>query len=1077
MTEKFNSFTRTAMLRIAFVLAFVSLTARGGVLAQSRTVTGTVKDAMGPVLAASVVVEGTTLGVSTDMDGKFKLDVPVSAKQIKVSFVGYEDAYVTLNPSKTDYEVFLKENSNQLDDVVVVGYAAVKRRDVVGSVSSVSSEVLTQMPVASVSEALSGRMAGVQVTATEGDPDADIKIRVRGTGSITQDSSPLYIVDGFPVESISDIPSGDIQSIDVLKDAFSTAIYGSRGANGVIIVTTKSGDAGRVTVNYNIYGGVKYMANKSALTPQNTYDFVRTQYEYALLADKGDSYYVNNYGTWDDMDLYYGMAGTDWVEQVFGRTGTVFDHNLSVAGGGEKFKWTASYSHHDEKTIMIGSDYKRNNLNFKGQFKPNKRVAIDVNVRYSDVDVTGSGANGVDDRGSSSSNSRLKNAIVYSPIPRSSVIIDEDNPEDYSNYVNPLQGVTDNDSRYNRTTWNANAAFQWEIVDNLKLRVEAGIDDYKQTKDRFYGVSTYASRYASAGYQNLPLTEWSGLYRDKVRNTNTLQYDFKKLLPEDHSLNILVGQEYIRTSQNTMTTVVEGFPDFFTSEMAWNFMASGEHPLSVSNVYANDDVLFSFFGRVNYDYKGKYMLSATMRADGSSKFAKGNQWGYFPSAAVSWRLSGEDWMKDADWIDNLKIRYSYGTAGNNNIPAGQTSTLYSASAISWISQSTVMWSNSSAMANPDLKWETTYSHNIGLDFSFWNSRLTGSVEVYQSNTKDLLINFPVTGGYSTQYRNLGEVRNRGLEVSLGASLVRRENWGLSLDANISFNQNCVMDLGGLESITASAGMFSTEINYDYLVQVGRPLGDIYGYVNDGMYTVDDFDYNPVTGVYTLKEGIPDSSVVTGSAVRPGSPKFADMTGEGTISTDDIVRIGNTQPLFSGGFSLSAYAYGFDLAANFTYSYGNKIYNANKIEFSTTKTNQGQNVLNTMSPDNRWTNIDWSTGELVNDPETLAAMNAGKTMWTPYSTKRVAQSWAIEDGSFLRLSSLTLGYTLPEKLTKKVRLTRVRIYATGTNIFCWTPYSGYDPEVDTRRSTPLTPGVDYSAFPKSRSWIFGLNLSF
>ena len=1078
MTEKFNSFTKAAALRFALVLAFVSLAA-GSASAQNRVVTGTVKDSMGPVLAASVVVEGTTIGVSTDLDGKFRIDVPATAKQLKVSFIGYNDAYVTLHAAQTNYEVTLVESSNQLDDVVVVGYATVKRRDVVGSVSSIGNEALTQMPVASVSEAMSGRMAGVQVTSTEGDPDADVKIRVRGTGSITQDSSPLYIVDGFPVESISDIPASDIQSIDVLKDAFSTAIYGSRGANGVIIVTTKSGESGRITVNYNIYGGVKNMANKDALVPQNVYDFVRTQYEYSMLKGNTKSYYTPNYGTWEDMDLYRNMPGNDWVEQVFGRTGTVFDHNLSVSGSGDKYKWTASYSHHDEKTIMIGSDYKRNNLNFKGQFTPVKRVAIDVNIRYSDVDVSGSGANALNDRGSSSGNSRLKNAIVYSPIPRTAAVIEEDNPDDYQNYVHPIQAVWENDSRYSRTTWNANAAFQWEIIDNLRLRVEAGLDDYKETRDRFYGVSSYASRYASAGYQNKPLAQWTGTYRDKIRNTNTLQYDFKDVLNKDHNLNILVGMEYLRTSQNAMDTVVEGLPDFFDSDMAWKFMSSGEHPLSIGNKYSNDDVLFSFFGRVNYDYKGKYMVSATMRADGSSKFAKGNQWGYFPSVAASWRLSGEEWLKNATWIDNLKIRYSFGTAGNNNIPSGQTETLFSSSQTSWISQGTVIWTGGTTMTNPDLKWETTYSHNLGVDFGFWNNRLTGSVEVYQSNTKDLLINFPVTGGYSTQYRNLGEVRNRGIEVTLGAALVRKAKWGINFDANIAFNQNRVMDLGGLEQITASAGMFSTEIGYDYIVQKGRPLGDIYGYVNQGMYTVDDFDYN--NGTWTLKEGIASSESVFGKTygLRPGDPRLAKLSDDDptTITNNDITRIGNTQPLFTGGFSLTAYAYGFDVAANFTYSYGNQIYNANKIDFSTTRTTQGQNALNTASPSNRWTNIDWATGEVVNDPETLAAMNAGKTMWAPYSSKRVAQSWAIEDGSFLRLSSLTIGYTIPEHLTRKIRLTRVRVYATGTNLFCWTPYTGYDPEVDTRRSTPLTPGVDYSAFPKSRSWVFGLNLSF
>ena len=388
---------------------------------------------------------------------------------------------------------------------------------------------------------------------------------------------------------------------------------------------------------------------------------------------------------------------------------------------------------------------------------------------------------------------------------------------------------------------------------------------------------------------------------------------------------------------------------------------------------------------------------------------------------------------------------------------------------------TIFYQPGLSMPNPDLTWETTYSHNLGLDFSFWQSRLSGSVEVYKANTKDLLINFDTNGsGYNSQYRNLGEVENRGIEATINASLVRKQKWGIDFSANIAFNENKVVDLGGLSEIKENAYMFSSEISYDYVVKEGRPLGDIYGYVNDGLYTVDDFNYT--NGQWILKEGVANTTV-TGSDLRPGSPKFKDVTGDGQVTTDDITRIGNVQPLFSGGFSLSAYAYGFDLSANFTYSYGNKVYNANKIDFSTTRTRDRQNVLDTMSPDNRWSNINWETGELVNDPEQLAAMNEGKTMWTPYSSSRLAQSWAVEDASFLRLASLTIGYTIPQHLTKKIRLNKIRVYATGTNLFCWTPYTGYDPEVDTRRATPLTPNVDYSAYPKSRSWVFGINLSF
>ena len=1067
--------------RLKFVLALLVL--GGGIsTASAQDLKGIVKDSSGnPVIGATVIVEGSTKGTSTDLNGQWTLNVHNAAgHKLNISFIGMQPQSVAIG-SKTFFDITLEDETTVLDDVVVVGYATVRRRDVVGSVSSVSAEALTQMPVASVSEALSGRMAGVSVTATEGDPDADIKIRVRGTGSITQDSSPLYIVDGFPVESISDIPASDIQSIDVLKDAFSTAIYGSRGANGVVLVTTKSGSSNKIAVNYNLYVGMKNMANKDALKVQNTYDFVRTQYERAKLAgeDRLNNDYVAAYGSWDDIDLYRNMAGTDWVDQIFGRTGVSFDHNITVSGSGDKYKWTAGYSNHTEDAIMMASDYKRHNLNFKAQYAPNKRVSFDINVRYSNVNVRGAGANAMNDSGSNSTTSRLKNAIVYSPIPKRAITSDIDDPEELSNSVRPDVAVRDNDQKRERVNWNANAAFNWEIVDNLKLRVEAGIDDYRNIDNRFYGTSTYLSLNSAEG-KGLPITVYTDAARDRTRNTNTLQYNFKKLLPQDHSLDILVGQEYMVTRANTMNADVRGLPDFFDAEMAWKFMASGEYRQAAYVKYANEDRLFSFFGRVNYDYKSRYSVSATMRADGSSKFARGNQWGYFPSAAVAWRISGERWMENASrWLDNLKLRYSFGTAGNNDIPSGLIAREFSPTPSSNIGMGSVFWSAGPTMPNPDLKWETTYSHNLGLDFSFWNSRLNGSVELYQSNTRDLLIDFPVQGsGYNSQYRNLGEVQNRGIELSLNASLVRKQRWGIDFSGNISFNKNEVIDLGGRENMGESTNMFSNDATWsEYQVRVGRPLGDIYGLVNDGMYQISDFDYNPQTNSWTLREGVPSSKSVTGYDDRPGAPKFVDMDDSGDITVDDVVLLGNVQPLFTGGFSLSAYFYGFDFAANFTYSFGNKVYNDNKIDFSTIQDKKFLNALNTVSPDNRWTNIDWATGQVITDPDLLAEANAGKTMWMPYSTKRFAQSWAVEDASFLRLASLTLGYTIPEHLTNRIRLHRVRVYATGTNIFCWTPYTGYDPEVDSRRKSPLTPNVDYSAFPKSRSWVFGINLSF
>ena len=1054
--------------------------------AQTTKINGVVTDENGePLMGAGVFVQGTTTGTVTGLDGDYELVVPSDAKNLVFSFIGLADQTVAI-AGRTTIDVQLTPDANFLDEVVVVGYATVTRRDVVGSISSVNSESLNQVPVASVTEAMAGKMAGVQVTTTEGNPDADVKIRVRGAGSITQDSSPLYIVDGFPMESISDIPASDIQSIDVLKDAFSTAIYGSRGANGVIIVTTKSGKEGKVTVNFNAYAGVKTMANRSAFVPQNAYDFVRTQYEYALYKDNVSSFYESRYGTFDDMDLYKGMATNDWVDQVFGRTGHNLSHNLTVSGGTDKIKWTVGYAHFDETAIMVGSDYSRNNLNFKSNIKTSKKTSIDLNVRYSNVKVSGSGANAINDRGSTSQ-SRLKNSIVYSPIPVSTILSDSDVEEDYASSVNPLVAIADNDSRQNRTQWTANGAFQWKIADNLNLRLEGGLDEYRRIDDKYYGLTSYYVRQnATPGYRTNPAVEYKDATRRKIRNTNTLSYDFKDLISEDHNLNVLVGTEYIITKSNTFNTVMDGLPDFFDATMAWNFTASGEAPKAIGNTYSNDDKILSFFGRVNYSFKDKYQLSATMRADGSSKFTKGNKWGYFPSFAASWRISGEEFMENTrTWMDNLKLRYSFGTAGNNNIPAGKTMQEYGPRQGSndWISQSTVWWGAGSDMANPELKWETTYSHNLGLDWSLFKSRFYGSLELYQADTRDLLIHYDVTGsGYNYQYRNLGSIRNRGVEFSVGGAIVQKKDYGVNFDGNISFNQNRVMDLGGMNEVTENAGMFSSEIVYDFKVTEGRPLGDVYGFTNDGLYTINDFNYNAITGAWTLKEGIPDASGVTGYAAVPGAMKLKDVSGpdgtaDGVIDNNDITLLGNVQPLFTGGFSISAYWKGFDFASNFTYSYGNKVYNANKVDFSTIRGVSGQNVIAAMSPDNRWTNVDWGTGELYTNLDKLAAANEGKTMWAPYNTKRICQSYALEDASFLRLATITLGYTIPENVTQKYRLNKVRVYVTANNVFCLTPYSGYDPEVDTRTSTPLTPNVDYSAYPKSHSWVAGINLTF
>ena len=1030
--------------------------------AEAQEVRGVVSDVNGePLIGVSVFVDGTTVGVSTGVDGDYVINVPsAKGKTLVFSMIGMATKEVMIGNSMT-INVVLEEDANFLDETVVIGYATVKRRDLMGSVTSVGNEALTQVPVASVGEALAGKMAGVQVTATEGDPDAEIKIRVRGGGSITQDASPLYIVDGFPVDNYNDVPASDIQSIDVLKDAFSTAIYGSRGANGVVLITTKSGAAGKISVSYNAYWGQKKMANADAIETGSPYDFVRNQYELSVLRDELEDNYIPTFGVFEDMDLYKDVAKNDWVKKVFGNVGTTFNQNISVSGSGDKVKWTASYAHVGDKAIMVGSDYKRDNLNFKTQYKPIKQITVDINARYSRTEVLGAGANSLNDGGSTSSNGRLKHAVQYTPFPITGVATDSDLAEDYGDNAPPLKSVADNDNRRIRKSWTVNGAVTWHIIDNLNLKVEGGIDDYSQEDNRFYGLTTYYVG-NTATLKGQPATQYKNAFRTKYRTTNTLNYNFKEVFANDsHKLDLLVGQEYILTKSNTLSSTIEGFPEFFDSQMAWNFMASGT-PVASNNFYNPNGQLLSFFGRANYEFGGRYALSATVRADGSSKFEKGNQWGVFPSAAASWTISNEPWMENAStWLDNLKLRYSYGTAGNNNIPSNVSSLLFQANNTQWISMGNTWWGTTtvggkSIMPNPDLTWETTVSHNIGLDFSFLRSRINGSLEVYHNTTNDLLIQFPVAGsGYDYQYRNLGSVQNRGFEASLNFVLVEKKNFGLTLGGNISINENKVTSLGGLEKIEATSEWASTEIGPDYIVTVGRPLGDMYGYVYDGVYQTSDFMQTP-DGNLILKEGVVDMSP-RGIEPAPGVIKYKDVTGDGKITTEDRTSIGNGYPLCYGGIANKFSFYGIDLNIMFQYSIGNDVYNATRMYCTMSNVVRGNTlaeVADRWKPDNASTKVHSIRGYVKYD----------------------VNSRFIEDGSYLRLSDLSLGYNVP--LGKKSKILHgLNISVAAGNLVVWTKYSGYSPFSNSFGSNVKRMGVDLNSAPYPKSVSLDLKFTF
>lgn len=1049
----------------------------------AQTIKGNVKDSNGePVIGATVLEKGTKNNATvTDIDGNFSIKL-TGNNPLQISYIGMKTKTVE-TAGKSTINVKLEDETTNLEDLVVIGYGSVRRKDLTGSVATVSSEALAAVPVASVTEALTGKMAGVQITTTEGSPDADVKIRVRGGGSITQSNDPLLIVDGFPVESISDIPATDIEDITVLKDASSTAIYGSRGANGVILVTTKSGKSGKVNVSYNAYYSWKKVAKKmDVLSP---YDYAKWQYELALLKNENDlSSYTDYFGNYEDMDLYRNVEANDWQDIVYGRTGNTFNHNVNITGGTETVKYAFSYAHMNDKAIQIGSNYKRDNFSLKLNTKPTKNTTLDFQARYSETDIRGGGAN--DATGVYDSDKRLKYAVIYTPIPLANLDESAGTDDDLGNLYNPVESQYDNDRKKERKTLNFAGAFGWEVFKNFKIRTEFGYDDYNQYDQRFWGTTTYyVKNVPASGNQNKPAIRLTDTNRHRFRNSNTISYDFSKLIKNtDHSLNFMVGHEYIITKERENMNEVHGFPEDYTADQAWKLSSQGT-PYTIDDNYSADDKLLSFFGRVNYNFKDRYLLTATFRADASSKFSEENRWGYFPSAAVAWRISSEPFMKSTqNWLDDLKLRLSYGTAGNNNIPTGQLSQMYESKATSWINGFTQYWAPSKIMANPDLKWETTITRNIGLDFTLFKGKLSGSIEAYLNTTKDLLIQFPVAGtGYDTQYRNMGETENRGVEFSFTWHAIDKKNWGIDLYGNLGVNKSEIKSLGNMQDFGKNTAWASTEIGQDYWIAVGGQVGEIRGYQLAGRYEVSDFEgYDAATKTWKLKEGVPDASPIIGT-VRPGSIKLVDQpteeggVGNGVIGDEDNVIIGNVNPDVYGGFGLNAHAYGFDLSANFNFSIGNQVYNANKIEYTSTSKRQYRNMIDIMADGKRWTNLDPETGMLCNDPVRLAELNANTTMWSPYMSKFVLTDWAVEDASFLRLNTLTLGYTLPQSLTKRVGINSLRFYCTAYNVFTITGYSGYDPESDCIRKDALTPGVDYSGYPRSRSFVIGLNLNF
>lgn len=1066
----------------------------GGVSAQ--TVKVTVKDSNGEtVIGANVLEKGTRNGGVTDIDGVCNIKAS-GEKPLVVSYIGMKTKTVDVK-GKSSITVVLEDEASSLNDLVVIGYGSVRKKDLTGSVSTVKGSDLVKVPVTNVSEALTGKLAGVQVTTTDGSPDADILIRVRGGGSITGDNSPLYVVDGFQVSSISDISPNDIDDITVLKDASATAIYGAEGANGVVLITTKSAKGGKTTVNYNGYLQTKTVANR--LDAMNTYDYVMSNYEYALLRNDASTLnaFYRQFGVYDDLQLYKGIEAIDWQDDMFGANVLSQSHNVSINGGTDKTKFSLSGTYDYNGGLMVNNDFSRAAFMFKLDHQINKKMKFSMNARVSDQEANGSGTQG------GTYKIRTSQAITSVATKGLSEYITPDfdsmTDEEIEEYNRNNMSLSEQAQRYwrrrNQRRYDFNAALDWEIIKGLKARVDGGYGYGFEEVRSWWGSTTTQASYVGG----MPLAEWTKTSKRSLRESATLTYS--KRLFTDHKFDIMVGQEYRSEMSNNNYMYNTRFSEALSPEDVFANFGMGNGVPTVTSFVDADVKTISFFGRLNYNYKERYLLTLTFREDGSSKFSRGKQWGFFPAAAASWRIIEEPWMESTHgWLSNLKLRLSYGKVGNNRIANNTYRQMYNLNSGSknygvGDSQNNHL-AASSVIANPNITWEKRTTRNIGLDFGFFKERLNGTLEFYWNSTSDLLIQHDIIApGYTSVYENSASTSNKGVELSLNASIIQKKNFSLGAYFNIGFDRSNIDELAaGINEMSFRSGWAGTDNKNqnDYIARVGDPIGLIYGWKNAGYYTTDDFEsYDAATNTYKLKEGVPNISILGGRiGVRPGTMRLQDLNNDGIVDDKDITVIGDTNPSFSGGFGLNATVYDFDISANFTYTVGNDVYNANKIA-SAQRYRSGTypNMLDIVSPSNAYSYVNPETGTLLTNLEDLKYWNEGgngqaaKAMWSPFSCGDAVimpTEWAMEDASFLRLQSVTVGYTLPQSLTRRAGIQRLRLYVTATNLFCITGYDGYDPEVSSyarnSKYSGLTPGIDYSSYPKSRAFTFGLNLT-
>ena len=1104
MSVQIKSIFRTTLLMCLLLVC-------GQVSAQT-TAKGTVIDATGEaVIGATVVEKGDPKNATvTDFDGNFTLKLH-KGKVVVISYIGMVSQEVNAGPNM---KVTLQDDNAALEEVVVVGYTSKARKDLTGSVGSVSGAKLAIVPVSSAAEAMAGKIAGVQITTTDGQPGADINIRVRGATSVTQSNEPLYIVDGFQVANINDIPPSDIASIDVLKDASLTAIYGAKGGNGVVVVTTKSAQAGKIQVTFNGRLSVSSLARSMDL--MDTGQFVDLMYDRAAANGTRSSWakaFRGDFGNPRDNDLYYQLTTNDWQDEVLGNHPWSYQANVTVGGGNESTKFNLSLTQSEDKGIILGSGVRRTNINFKLNTKITKNLDFTYNPKLTYRRDEGAGGANIGSGG------LVDRVLRFQPTSGlrgwgSYNVMENAADAERFNLTNPVTDIGTNTQKRHNYAISQQFSLKWNPINGLVLRSEGNYNISFRDVQRYWGWLTTEGQ--KAVHQQLPVARMTKRTTESYTWTNTASYDTS--IKDVHNLSFLLGQEIYHTQYKESQQAAHLFDKGINAETAINNMALGQpYAQDTYTLTSTANRTASFFGQVSYNYDHKYLISATFRADGSSKFAPGKQWGYFPSVSGAWVVNKEKFLKDVKWIDQLKIRAAFGLAGNNNISDDLWRFLYTTNnsggpqfSSTTSANGELYYGTPSPYGNKDIKWETTITRNLAADISLFGGRLSITPEFYWNTTRDLLYSsvIPSVSGYTRQMQNIGKVQNNGWELTVNGDILRGKDYVLSANFTLGHNKMTIKELNATDTrIYNYAGAWKSSDENDYILEVGNELGLMYGYVYDGLYTWDEFTYSAgdnylatprskgmVNGILvggTVTDGYEGNSgngVIassnSGYSTLPGKIKIKDLNGDGQIDTNDKTVIGRTTPKWQGGFGLSGQWKDFDFTANFTYMIDFDVYNATAFALSSTSGSQN-NFTNVYSKfaDGRWRYSNQTTGETIyksyyldGQPGIYRELNANANKWSPADlTTNIMLDQFVEDGSFIRCSDVTLGYTLPKSITKKLYINKVRVYASASNLFILTKYSGYDPEVDVQSG--LTPSMDYNRYPRARTFSFGLNVTF